>query len=577
MPAASSSRPRTENPKRRGLSNFLLFTPGLHTSFSGGRAGFRGDIIAAITLAAYLLPSNIGDATLAGLPPEAGLYACLFSGLVFWIFCSSRHTAVTVTSAISLLIGSSLGELAGGDPARFWALASCTALLVGTMALIAWAVRAGVLVNFISETVLIGFKAGVALYLSSTQLPKLFGFKGSHGDFWERMAYFFTHLGQTNGLAIALGLAALAIILLGKVFLKNRPVALFVMIAGIIIASVTHLGTQGVAVLGEIPQGLPNLQLPAVAWHDLNDLLPLAIACFLLAAVENAAIGRMFALKHGYRLDNNQEFLALAAANVASGFGRGYPVGGGMSQSLVNEDAGARSPLSGFLAACLVLLVAVFLSGLLRNLPQAVLAAIILAAVTGLFKVSSLKRLWVFNRGEFGVAMAALVGVLCLGLLHGVLIGALISVLMILRRGSRPHTTELGRVPGSNYFADALRHQENTRLPGVFVFRVDSSLLYFNIEYVRDRFIELLNQRSDEVRLAIFFLGTVPFVDLAGAEMLGELLEAMESRGIKFRLAEAHGNVRDALRRAGFENQYGRVEANQTILEVLADGFRRDD
>ena len=446
-------------------------------------------------------------------------------------------------------------------------------MLVGTMSLIAWAVRAGVLVNFISETVLIGFKAGVALYLSSTQLPKLFGFKGSHGDFWERMGYFFTHLGQTNGLAVGLGLSALAIILLGKVFLKNRPVALFVMIAGIVCASVAHLGGLGVSLLGEIPNGLPNLHLPAVAWHDLNDLLPLAIACFLLSAVETAAVGRMFALKHGYRIDNNQEFLALAAANIASGLGQGYPVGGGMSQSLVNEDAGARSPLSGFLAACVVLVVTVFFSGLLRNLPQPVLAAIILAAVTGLFKISSLKRLWRFNRGEFGVAMAALIGVLGFGLLHGVLIGALISVLMLLRRGSCPHTTELGRVPDTDYFADAVRHPENLRMPGVFVFRVDSSLLYFNVEYVRDRFIELLNQRSDKVNVAIFFMGTVPFIDLAGAELLGELSETMKSRDIKFRIAEAHGSVRDALRRVEFENRHGRIEANQTVVEVLSEAY----
>ena len=428
-------------------SSFFRFMPGLHNAFAGGWIGFRADALAAITLAAYLLPSNIGDATLAGLPPEAGLYSCLFSGLVFWLFCSSRHTVITVTSAISLLIGSSLGELAGGDPVRFWALASCTALLVGTMSLIAWAVRAGVLVNFISETVLIGFKAGVALYLSSTQLPKLFGFKGSHGSFWERMGYFFMHLRETHPLALIMGFAALAIILAGKIFLKNKPVALFVMIAGIIIAAVAHVESYGVALLGEIPHGLPNLQLPAIQWEDLNSLLPLSIACFLLGAVETAAVGRMFASKHGYRLDNNQELLGLAAANLAAGFGRGYPVGGGMSQSLVNESAGARTSLSGFLAACIVLLVTVFLAGLLRTLPQPVLAAIVLAAVTSLFKIAALKHLWHFSRSEFAVAIAALAGVLCAGLLHGVLIGAFLSVLMLLRRASRPHTTELRSRP----------------------------------------------------------------------------------------------------------------------------------
>src|SRR5438270_13221147 len=174
----------------------------------------RADLIAGVTLAAYLMPAGLADASLANLPPEAGLYACLFSGLVFWLFCSSRHTAITVTSAISVLVGASLGDLAGGDPSRFWALASCTALIVGGLGLIAWLARAGVIVNFISESVLVGFKCGIALFIASTQLPKLFGFKGSHGDFWERSGYFFSHLSETNMASLLLGLATLTVLLL---------------------------------------------------------------------------------------------------------------------------------------------------------------------------------------------------------------------------------------------------------------------------------------------------------------------------------------------------------------------------
>src|SRR6266850_7239958 len=183
---------------------------------------FRPDLAAGITLAAYLLPAGLGDASLAGLPPQAGLYACLFSGLVFWLFCSSRRTTITVTSAISLLVGSSLGGLAAGDPSRFGALAACTTLLVAVIALLAWLVRAGAIVNFISETVLVGFKAGVAFYLASTQLPKLFGFKGGEGSFWRRSGHFLAHLGETNPTALILGLSALAVLVLGKIFLKNR-------------------------------------------------------------------------------------------------------------------------------------------------------------------------------------------------------------------------------------------------------------------------------------------------------------------------------------------------------------------
>ena len=527
------------------------------------------DCLAGLTLAAYLLPAAIGDASLAGLPAEAGLYACLFSGLVYWLFCSARHTAVTVTSAISLLLGTSLGALAGGDAARYGGLAAATALIVAIMALAASWVGAGAVVNFVSETVLVGFKAGVALHLASTQLPKLFGFAGAHGDFWERAGYFLSHLDETNPTSLLLGASALAILLLGKKFLPARPVSLFVVIGGIVCARWLDLGARGVALLGEVPQGLPRLGLAGVHASDINELLPLAMACFLLSAVETTAIGRMFAKKHGYRLDPNQELRSLAGANLAAGLGQGYPVSGGMSQSLVNESGGARTPLSGFVAALIVLAVALFFAGPLRYLPQPVLAAVILVAVTGLVKVSTLKRMWRVSRPEFAIACAAILGVLGSGLLRGVLIGAVLSILMLLRRGARPHTTELGRVPGSNHFADRLRHPENERVAGVFIFRPLGGLLYFNVEHIQNRFFELLSERTDAPRLAIFHLGTVPALDLAGVEMLIEIHRTLRERGIELRLAEAHGDVRDMLRRAGYEQECAPVTANQSIAALL--------
>src|SRR5256714_9637183 len=371
----------------------------------------RADLIAGVTLAAYLMPAGLADASLANLPPEAGLYACLFSGLVFWLFCSSRHTAITVTSAISVLVGASLGDLAGGDPSRFWALASCTALIVGGLGFSAWLAKAGVIVNFISESVLVGFKCGIALFIASTQLPKLFGFKGSHGDFWERSGYFFSHLRETNGASLLLGLCALAVMLLGKRFLKNKPVALFVVIAGIVAAASMDLGRLGVKLLGQVPQGLPPFGLPAVHVSDLNDLLPLALGCFLLGMVETAALGRMFAIKHGYRFDANQELLGIAGANVMAGLGHGFPVSGGMSQSLVNESAGARTPLSGLIAALLMLLIVLFLSGVLRYLPQPVLAAIVLMAGFSLLYFGPRLYFWRADRAEFLRAIASVSGV----------------------------------------------------------------------------------------------------------------------------------------------------------------------
>ena len=358
------------------------------------RTWLRGDVVAGITLAAYLLPAGLGDASLARLHPEAGLYACLFGGLVFWLFCSSRHTAITVTSAISLLVGASLGDIAGGDTTRFGALAAGTALLVALIAFVAWLVKAGSIINFISESVMVGFKCGVALFLASTQLPKLFGVHGAHGNFWENSGTFLKNLGETNPASLTVGGIALAVLVLGKIFLKNKPVALFVVVGGIVASDWLGLeGSRGEAA-GRRAARAASIGLPPIQWADLNDLLPLAFACFLLGAVETAAIGRTFTAKHGGRLDANQEFLALAAANLAAGLGRGFPVSGGMSQSLVNEGGGARTPLSGAFAAGIILVVVLFFSHLLAALPQPVLAAVVLVAVAGLFKVSALKHLW---------------------------------------------------------------------------------------------------------------------------------------------------------------------------------------
>jgi SulP family sulfate permease len=534
------------------------------------REWLRPDLVAGLTLAAYLLPAGIGDASLAGLPAETGLYACLFSGLVFWLFCSSRQTVITVTSALSLLIGATVGELSAGDPTRHAALAAAAAVLVAAIAILAWLFRAGNAIGFFSETVLVGFKTGLAFYLASTQLPKLFGFKGTHGDFWDRSWYFVTHLGDTQSASLLVGVIALACLIAGKLWLKNRPVAFFVVIGGMLAARLLNLEDRGVSLLGEVPQGLPPLAVPAVSRVDLNQLFPLAIAAFILAAVETSAIGRMFAKQHGYRFDANQELLAIGTSNLLAGIGRGFPVSGGMSQSLVNESAGAKTPVSGLVAAVFTLAVALFASGLLRNLPQPVLAAIVLAAVMGLVDVKALRHIWHFSRSEFAVVAVAFLGVLGSGPENGVLLGAGISIVLLLRQAAHPRVVELGRIPGTGIFADRANHPERERVPHVLVTRCESALLYFNVEHVRTRLVEFLNAREDGVHLVVLFLGTVPTIDLAGAEFLETVHRTLQARGIDFRLAETRGEVRHALRRIGFEKVYGPLESGQTVDVVIA-------
>jgi len=527
------------------------------------------DVVAGVTLAAYMIPAAIGDASLARLPPQAGLYACLFAGLVFWFLCGSRHTSVTVTSAISLLVGTTLGSMAPDEPARVAALAACTALMVGVMSLAAFALRAGSLVAFISESVLIGFKAGVALTLVGTQLPKVLGISGVHGGFFHCVTETFARMDEANVASVAIGAGALGLLIVGRVLLARVPMALVVVVAGVVLTGALGLGARGVHMLGEVPRGLPVPGLPRVHAQDLNEILPLAMACFLLGTVETVAIGRMFASKHADRLDANREFLALAGANLAAGLGQGFPVSGGMSQSLVNEGAGAKTPMSGLVCALVILAVALFLSGLLRDLPQQVLAAVILMAVPGLVRVDAIRHLARVQPSELLVAGAALGGVLASGLLRGVLIGAVLSMVLMIRRVARPTVAFLGRIPGTRRYSDLERHPDNEQVPGVLVFRCESDLVYFNAEHVLDAVMLKVRESRPHVRVVICDLSTSPIIDASGAEMLSTMANRLRDAGARLVIVEARAKMRDRLRAQGLEKLTGPIDRQIGVAEAV--------
>lgn len=321
--------------------------------------------------------------------------------------------------------------------------------------------------------------------------------------------------------------------------------------------------------LGTVPQGLPVPGLPAIHWQDVNEILPLALACFLIGAVETAAIGRMFCAKHGGRFDGNQELLALAGANLAAGLGRAFPVSGGMSQSLVNESSGARTPLSGLIAALIILVITLFLSGMLHDLPQPVLAAVVLVAVAGLFKVAAMKRLWKYYRAEFVVAMAAMLGVLGSGLLRGVMIGALISLVQLLRRSSHPHVAFLGRIPGTRRYSDLARHSDNEIVPGILICRPEAALLYFNVDNVRDDIVNKARMQEPAPGLVILDLSAAPHVDLQAAQTLAAVHAEIVGLGSQFQIVEARFSVRETLRLEGLEEKVGRINRFTSVADAI--------
>src|SRR5215216_37571 len=409
------------------------------------------DVVAGITLAAYAIPVSLAYATLAGLPPQAGMYGYLLGGLGYALLGSSRQLAIGPTSAISLMIAGTVGEMAGGDAQHYAQIASLAGFTVAALCLIAWLLRLSALVKLISDSILVGFKAGAGLTITMTQLPSLIGVPGGGHNFFERAVLLAGQLGQMRPLVLAVSAVAILLLILGERLLPAKPIALGVVALSIVLASAFGLG----------------------------------------------------------------------AANLAAALGHGYPVAGGLSQSAVNDKAGARTPLALIFASVTLALCLLFLTGLLENLPKAVLASIVLTAVYGLIDFPAMLRMWRISRLDFYAAIIALGAVLLLGILQGILLAALASILMLLVRASRPHVAFLGRIPGTNSYSDIARHPENEALPGVIAFRPEASLIYVNADAVLETVLTRLRAGGPSaIRLVVCDLSASPYMDLTGAQML---------------------------------------------------------
>lgn len=548
---------------------------------AGWLAGYRsdwlrGDLVAGVTLAAYAIPVSLAYAGLAGLPPQVGVYGYLLGGLGYALLGSSRQLAVGPTSAISLMIAGTVGAMADGDAQRYAQIASLTAFTVAALCLIAWALRLSVLVKLISDSVLVGFKIGAGLTIAMTQLPSLLGVPGGGHNFFERLVQLAMQLGGTSPVVVAVGATAILLLLAGAKGLPGRPVALAVVALAIVAASLLGLPALGVPITGPIPSGLPSIAGPALRLRDVEGIIPLAGGCLLLAYIEGVSAARTFAAKHGYPLDPRQEFLGIGAANLAAGLGHGYPVAGGLSQSAMNDQAGARTPLALVFASVALALCLLFLTGLLENLPKAVLAAVVLTAILGLFDFAAMLHMWRVSRMDFYAAAIALIAVLLLGILHGILLAALASIVLLLFRASSPHVAFLGRVPGTSHYSDAARHPENEALQGVIAFRPEASLMYFNADHVLDAVRRRIGEAGpDSLRLVVCDLSASPYADLAGSRMLHELQGELGARGIALRIVGARGLVRDLLRADGVAEKTEGVDRFATLDGLLSEGRSR--
>ncbi len=532
----------------------------------------RWDVVAGITLASFVLPESMAYASLAGLPGQFGIYCCIGGCLLFALLTQARQVAVGPTSAISLMVGTTVAVLSGGDPQRWIAIASLSAVAVFALCLTAYILKLSSLVNFISENILLGFKTGAALSIAASQLPKLFGVEGGGKNFFERIETLVRHLPETDLTIFLFGLSALALLLIGNKLFPGRPISLGVVVASILLVTFFKETFSQLELTGSIPEGLPAIGRPSLRFTDVDGVLGLALGVFLMGYIETMAVARTFAEKNNYRVDPRQELLSLGAANLASALVGGYPVSGGMSQSTVNDKAGARTPMALIVCSVALCLLLLFVTGFLQNLPEVILAVVVLDAITGLIKLKELRRLYTLSRSEFYISMLAIVGVLTFGILKGVLIAAIASIVYLIARTSSPVVSVLGRVPGTYQYSDIQRHPDNEEIPHCRIVRVESSILYFNQEFVHDRVIDAANGVK-EPRLLILDLSASPWVDVSASKMLMKLQLEQRARGVDLRIVNALSGVRELLRKQGMEESIGHISRRVSIDQLVKEYF----
>ncbi len=443
---------------------------------------FGLDLIAGLSLAAFVIPESLAYASLAQLPPVTGLYCYLVAGIVYALFGTSGQLAVGPTSALAIVLASSVAAMGGDDPSRAVAIGSAVALMVGMICVAGRFVGLANAAYFISDPVLIGFKTGAAFYIASTQLPKLFGLEGATGNFFSRVAHVAVSLPETHVPSLLFGLVAIALFMAFERVFPGRPTTLIVVIVAIAMMTVFGLSESGIKIVGDLPSGLPGISVPTINASDISALIPVALACFVLAYGEAISVARSFAQKYDYEINPEQELMALGAANIATGMAHGFPVAGGMSQTAVNDMGGATSPVALIVTSGAIALTLLFFASFFHNLPEPVLGAIVLMAASHLVRFEELRRLLIKSRAEFWTSMVACVGVLFFGLLNGLLLAAVGSLVMLIAQTSRPMVVVVGRERSTGHFVSRARNPDASDTPGALVVRSTSTWLYFNAE-----------------------------------------------------------------------------------------------
>lgn len=520
-------------------------------------AWLRNDLIAGLTVWAVMVPTALAYSGIAGVGPVVGLYSVPLALIGYAVFGTSRSLVVGPDSATALLSAHTIGLLAVQHSADYLASTSVLALLVGVLFLGFGILRMGWVAKFIAQPVMKGFIQGLALVTMMTQLPKMFGVSEGGGEFFQRLWILALELPHTNLLTLAVGLGGLMAMFAFAHFLPRIPAALTIVLGAILAVTIFNLHDRGVAIVGAITTGLPPFGLPRLPASHLSTLIQGALAIVLLNYSESLGAAKAAALVTGGKIDPNQELLGLGVANLGTGLSSGFVVAGSLSQSAVSMDAGGKTQMAALFHAIFIILTLLFLMPLFKNLPLAVLGAIVVKAMIQMLDFSYFRKLGAISKLELSFALTAFLGVLVVGVLPGVALGVVMSLVALIYQASHPTTAVLGKMPGQDVYRNVRRRPEAKTIPGLLIFRLDGDLFFANAEHCAEQIKRSIQEAAEPVREVLMDCEAIDLVDTTAAEVLVKLRAELAGENIRLCLARVRDSVREMLQRMGVEAAIG--------------------
>jgi SulP family sulfate permease len=552
--------------------NWRKFIPFLEWTSSYQKSWLSEDLIAGITIGIMVIPQGMAYALLANLPPIYGLYTAIVPMIVYPLLGSSRRLSVGPVAIVALLVGSGVAPLAAGDLTLFVMYAGTLALMVGLIQLAMGVLRLGFLVHFLSNPVISGFTSAIAIIIAFSQLKHLLGIELARSkSIFAIATEALNRTSEINPLALGLGIVGILMIALFKRINRRIPGALLAVLIGI--ASVVLFGWESqLAIVGEIPRGLPSLTSPDFSLNTWKQLAPMAAVISILSIVQSIAIAKAIQSRNrDHSIYPNQEFVAMGGANIAASFFQSFPVGGGVGRTAVNFQVGARTPLASMISSAVIILTLLFLTPYFFYLPKAILASVIFTAVYSLIDLKEPIKLWNSDRKDFWMLIATFLGTLFVGIEEGILIGVVLSLIMLIYGSTYPHYAVLGHVPDSPYYMNVKRFPGLKFEPGVLIVRFDAQIFFANSTYFKDTICQLIDKSKTPVELLVLDFSVVSYLDSSGSSMLKQFHDELKSRGVHTKLAAVRGPVRDLMNKTGLREQIGRENIYMRTHEAVED------